>query len=175
MRLRSSTLVLSGLLGFHVACTQTSAAPSSEGGTDGGDQDVVSSGQVPDAGSDATDATDDADGDASDAADRDEFYDAGSGVYGTFGPACIASFSCDGGLCLFPVDGGCAAKGACFYNAPPPGVAECAHATAMCACDGTATYQLDCMALGYAEAPVPSPTSLVCPADDGSDAGGDGG
>ncbi len=170
MRFRTSALVLSAILGLQVGCAQTSAAPSADGGTDGGDQDVTLPGTVPEAGSDATD---DADRDATDDADRDAAGDTGNGVYGTFGAACIGSPTCDGGLCLFPVDGGCGSSGVCFYNAPAPGVAECAHATGMCACDGTTTYQLDCMAFGYAEAPVPSPTSYVCPVDAGTDARAD--
>jgi hypothetical protein len=169
MRSRASVLVLFGI--FQLACTDTSASPNPGVGTDGGGDDAAS-GQVPDGGSDATTdaASDGSDGAADDAGDA-----AGNGVFGTFGAACTLASSCDGGLCLFPVDGGCGAQGICFYNAPPQGVAQCAHATGMCACDGTGTYQLDCEAPGYAEAPVPSPTSFVCPVDAGTDAAADGG
>ena len=171
MRSRASVLVLFGIFNLQLACTETSASPNPGVGTDGGGDDDAS-GQVPDGGSDATT---DAASDASDGAAHDAGDGAGNGVYGTFGAVCTVGSSCDGGLCLFPVDGGCGAQGNCFYNAPPQGVAECAHATGMCACDGTGTYQLDCEAPGYAEAPVPSPTSYVCPVDAGTDAAADGG
>ena len=167
MDTRLSALILVVMLGSGAACEQSSSSPSPDAGGDSGDLGTPD-GTVADGESDAdggamTDAGPDATGDADDAAS--------DGTDGVFGAACGTSSTCDGGDCLFAIDGGCDAGGRCFYHVLPPGRVECQHATGMCACDGTGTQQLDCEAPGYAEAPVPSPTAFVCAVDGGTDGG----
>lgn len=168
MDIRVSAVVLSSLLAFSAACSSNSASPSPDAGGDGGEPGAPD-GTVADATDDAGDAAGPGRAEAGTDASGEPGDDAGKGIDGTFGAACTASSTCDGGDCLFAIDGGCDAGGRCFYHVVPPGQTECQHATGMCACDGTGTYQLDCEAPGYAEAPVPSPTAFTCAADAGTD------
>ena len=168
MDTRLSAVVLSSILGFSAACSPSSASPSPDAGDDGG-QAGAPDGTVADATDDAGDAGGPARTEAGADASGEPGDGAGNGIDGTFGAACTASSTCDGGDCLFAIDGGCDAGGRCYYHVVPPGQGECQHATSMCACDGTGTYQLDCEAPGYADAPGPRPTAFVGPADAGPD------
>jgi hypothetical protein len=87
------------------------------------------------------------------------------------GGPCATSATCGtGGACIFPTNGGCSAQGVCFYADRLTG-AHCDHAIEMCACNGASTVAPDCEIEGYAYAPVPSPTSYICPSDAGTGGG----
>jgi hypothetical protein len=175
---RASIVALFGFAGLCTACSSNSASPSPDAGSDVGDLgspdstvvDAAAEGERDAAGDAGGGSKEDVESEAGEAGD-----DGGNGVDGVFGAACVTSSTCDGGDCLFAVDGGCDAGGRCFYHMLPPGRAECHHSTGMCACNGTGTYQLDCEAPGYAEAPVPSATAFVCASDGGPDGSPDGG
>jgi hypothetical protein len=169
MRSLGQALLLCSLVIFEFGCSDSSPSPSlSPDGSSADGTDVIvpsadaAMATAPVEAGCTTDATCPVDSGA------EAVYDGGP-VHGTFGAACTESATCDGGECLFAIDAGCSAAGACFYHVLPPGSAECQHTTGMCGCDGTGAYQLDCEAPGYATAAVPSPTAYICAIDAGAD------